>query len=89
MKTKIKNDQTNPLGACSTDTHPRKLYEVTVHRTDYYQVRIRIEAQCQEEAEKQAEKTARRQKQSEWELGDRDLYAFSVQVVQEGGKDND
>lgn len=81
----------NPIRALShpeqmsTDTNPRRPYEVTVHRTDYRYTKIRVEAECEEEAENMAERLAGLQEDSAWEVADRDLYAFAVEQVQEGG----
>jgi hypothetical protein len=69
----------------STDTNPRKLYEVTVYRTDYLYTRVRVEAKSEEAAERAAERLAGLQKKSEWDFADRDLYAYEVEQVQEGG----
>ena len=47
MKKKIKSNK-NAVSAAGTDTNPRKLYEVEVHRTDYLYTRIRVEAESED-----------------------------------------
>ncbi|MGD0138971.1 MAG: hypothetical protein ABSD28_08850 [Tepidisphaeraceae bacterium] len=71
--------------APSTDNNTRRLYEVTVHRTDYREARIHVEAKSEDEAGKLAEDIAERQKDSQWNVVDRDLYAFEVEQMKEGG----
>lgn len=69
----------------SNDTNPRRLYEVTVHRTDYFYTRVRVWANSEADAENNAEKRAALQDKSKWEVADRDLYSYSVEVVKRGG----
>lgn len=76
-------------GAQGTGTNPRKLYEVTVHRTDYCYATIRVEAESEDEAETQAEEIAELQPEANWDAADRELYAFSVEQVKEGGQANE
>ena len=90
MKTDTKNS--NASGTLShpeqaTDNNPRKLYEVTVHRTDYRYTKIRVQAKSEDEAENLAEDIAGLQEDSEWDVADRDLYAFEARELAEGGCD--
>ena len=70
----------------SSNTHPSltRLYEVTVHRTDYLYTILRVDAQTSEQAEQLAEQLASLQDDSAWDIADRDCYAFSVEPVQKG-----
>ena len=69
----------------SPNTNQRKLYEVTVHSTEYRYIVVRVRAQSEASAETTAERIARSRKDSAWGVADRDLYAYSVEQVQEGG----
>ena len=69
----------------SSNNNPRKLYEVVVHRTDYCYATIRVEAESEDEAETQAEEIAELQPEANWDAADRELYAFSVEQMKEGG----
>jgi hypothetical protein len=70
----------------SPDTNQRRLYEVTVHRTDYRYIKVRVWATSEASAENTAERIAHRRNDREWNVADRDLYAYSVEQVQEGGQ---
>jgi hypothetical protein len=78
------NVNNNAAGAQGTGTNQAKLYEVTVHRTDYLYTVVRVEAESKDQAETQAETLAGLQPDSEWDVADRDLYAFSAEQVKEG-----
>jgi hypothetical protein len=86
MKTKIKNDHaiSTPSNQ-GTDTNPRKLYEVTVHGTEYRYITIRVHAKSEAAAETSAERIARLREDSAWSVADRDLYAYEVNQLEEGG----
>jgi len=59
---------------------------VEVHRTDYLASFIRVWAKSEDEAETQAEERAESQYGTEWHSHGRDLYAFGIEEVQEGGR---
>jgi hypothetical protein len=89
MKTDPKT--TNPIRALSRPEHPetdnnkRHLYEVTVHRTDYRYMLVRVEAKSDSDAEAEAEYLVGIAYECEWDTADKDLYTFSVEQVKEGG----
>ena len=70
----------------STDTNPRRLYEVTVHRAEHRHLTVRVEAKSEAEAEYIAEKLAKRRRHTKWELVDRELHACHVEQVKKGGR---
>jgi len=72
----------------SPDTNPRRLFEVTVHCTDYRLMVFRLQAESEKAAENKAEKIAKRRKKSQWDFASRDLYAYAYPVhqIKEGGR---
>jgi hypothetical protein len=89
MKTDPKNSNASGLLSHpeqAADTNPRRLYEVTVHRTDYRALNVRVKAESEQEAASLAEELAQTQDDSFWNVADRDCYAYSVEKVTEGGQ---
>jgi hypothetical protein len=68
------------------NTHPRRLYEVTVRHIDCYESRVRVQAPSEAEAEDAAVQHVKRQKDWQWDTTEHELYAFSVEQVTEGGR---
>jgi hypothetical protein len=69
----------------AADTNPRRLYEVTVHRTDYRYMELRMWAESEDDARGNARKRAALQHEAKWKMADRDCYVYSVEQVTEGG----
>ena len=70
----------------STDTNPRKLYEVEVHRHDYLTTTIGVWAKSKREAKAKAEDRAEYMKYREWCVFECDIYAFDVEQMKKGGR---
>ena len=85
MTTQSKNK--NPVDACDTDNNQRKLYEVTVYRTEYQWCRVRVQSTSEEEAKQIGSDLA--SEKGEWETEDAEEYVHSVAQVREGRKDNE
>jgi hypothetical protein len=89
MKTDPKNNNASRAPShpelTATDNNPRKLYEVTVHSTEYRYLTIRVHAKSEAAAERSAERIAGLRGDSAWNVADRDLYAYEVNQVEEGG----
>jgi hypothetical protein len=78
------NPNTTSQTRDSIRKNPTRLYEVTVHRTDYLYTILRVEASSEEQAEQLAEQLADQQDISAWDIADRDRYTYFVQPVQKG-----
>ena len=84
MKTKTKKP--NPLGACGADNNSRKLYEVNLHSTVYYERNILVGATSEEEAKDIAERCCKVMNDDEWNMVDHDMFAFEAKAITEGGR---
>ena len=82
-KSKINTHPAKPNGIGINQE--RRLYNVTIHRTDYLYTVVPVEATSEDEAETKAEEVAALLPVANWDVADRDLYAY-VAEVEEGGK---
>ena len=88
---KTKNKKENAFRApshpeqLSTDNNTRRLYKVTVYRTNRHYMKVRQWAESEYDAKRNAEKYAVLQQASKWKLAKDDRYAFDVKQVKEGG----
>ena len=87
MKSKIKKN--HPLGACGTDTNPRRLYEVTVYREDYFSTKYRVEAASEREAESKAEQFAKGGKLPQWDFIVSEVYHAECVQPKNGGRSHE
>ena len=80
---------TNPMNPAEPKgigtNEERRIYKVTVHRTDYLYTVVPVEAESEDEAETKAEEVAALLPVADWDVADRDLYTYAVEV-KEGGK---
>ena len=82
---RVQGLQLHPELAVS-NTNPRKLYDVTVYRGDYFSTKFRVKASSEREAETEARELSEQRDISKWDVTDRELYHFDIEQVKEGGR---
>jgi len=89
---KTKNKKENAFRApshpeqLSTDNNTRRLYKVTVYRTNRHHMKVRVWGDSETDARWNAVRHATLQQESKWKLAECEFDAFGAKQVKEGGR---